>query len=177
MLPTVSVFMGSSLDGCIARPDGSLDWLERFNDPALGDYGYGALLETVDALVLGRSTWDTVAAFPEWPFGERRVLVFTHRPLETTRPKVAPAQGALRPQLESMAASGVRHVLLDGGALVRQGLEEGVVDRLTLSLVPLVLGSGRRLFLDGLPTTSLGLDGVQHWSNGMVQLRYRRASQ
>lgn len=177
MLPTVSVFMGSSLDGCIAGPEGGLEWLERFNDPALGDFGYGALLETVDALVVGRSTWDTVAAFPEWPFGERRVVVFTHRPLDTTRPKVQAAQGALRPQLESLAASGVRHVLLDGGALVRQGLEERVVDTLTLSLVPLVLGRGRRLFLDGLPMTLLALEGVQHWSNGLVQLRYRRASQ
>lgn len=177
MLPTVSVFMGSSLDGCIARPDGGLDWLDRFNDPALGDYGYGALLGSVDALVVGRSTWDTVAAFPEWPFGERRVVVFTHRPLTTTREAVSVAHGALRPQLESLARSGTRHVLLDGGALVRQGLAEGVVDHLTLSVVPLLLGSGRRLFQDGLPSTSLALDGVQHWSNGLVQLRYRRASQ
>lgn len=173
MRPRVSVYLGVSLDLRIARDDGRLDWLERFNDPAVGDYGYAAFMETVDTLVMGRSTFDTVLGFGAWPFGAKRVVVFTNRPL-ATNPGVETSSGPLTTALEELHARGARHVYLDGGRLVQQGLAEGIVDALTLSIVPLVLGSGRPLFTNGLPELSLQLVGSQAFATGLVQLRYQR---
>lgn len=173
MRPRVSVYLGVSLDLRIARDDGRLDWLERYSDPAVGDYGYAAFMETVDTLVMGRSTFDTVLGFGAWPFGAKRVVVFTNRPLESN-PGVETASGSLSGALESLHARGARHVYLDGGKLVQQGLAEGVVDALTLSIVPHLLGSGRPLFTTGLPELALQLVGSQAFPTGLVQLRYQR---
>jgi dihydrofolate reductase len=162
-----------SVDQYLARPDGSLDWLERFNDPAAGDAGYGAFFSTVDTVVLGRSTFDTVLGFDQWPYGGKRVVVFSHRALEHEGVEVA--SGPLASVLTSLRARGSQHVYLDGGQLVRQGLQENVVDLLTLSVVPHVLGSGRPLFAQGLPELRLTLLGSQVYPNGLVQLRYQRA--
>jgi dihydrofolate reductase len=172
--PRVSVFVGASVDLCIARLDGGLDWLERFNDPAAGDHGYGAFFATVDTLVVGRATYDTVLGFDAWPWEGKRVVVFTHRPLPV-RAGVVAAEGALLPVLERLHAEGAAHVYLDGGRLVQQGLREGVVDNLTVSIVPHLLGTGRPLFTQGLPEARLRLEGVQPYASGLVQLRYQRA--
>lgn len=171
--PRVSVYLGASLDLFIAREDGRLDWLERFHDPAVGDYGYGAFFSTIDTLVIGRSTYDTVLGFDAWPYEGKRVVVFSHRPI-APRAGVEHGEGALAPALEALFARGARHVYLDGGALVRQGLREGVVDALTLSVVPHLLGSGRPLFTSGLPELGLTLLGAQAFPTGLVQLRYER---
>ncbi|MDX2010429.1 MAG: dihydrofolate reductase family protein [Myxococcaceae bacterium] len=169
--PRVSVYLGVSVDGCIARPDGALDWLDPFNDAAVGDYGYAAFAASVDAVVMGRATFDTVLGFGAWPYEGKRVVVMSGRPLPDGA-KAERAQGALTPMLTRLHDEGVRHVYLDGGALVRQGLSEGVVDALTLSVMPLVLGAGRRLFDDAVPTARLTLVESQSFSNGVVQLRY-----
>jgi dihydrofolate reductase len=169
--PRVSVYLGVSLDGCIARPDGRLDWLDPFNDPALGDYGYADFSASVDTMVLGRATFDTVLGFGAWPYEGKRVVVMSGRPLPADA-KAERAEGALLPVLERLAADGARHVYLDGGALVRQGLREGVVDALTLSVMPLVLGAGRRLFDDSLSTLPLRLVDSRAFPNGVVQVRY-----
>lgn len=171
--PRVSVYLGVSVDLRIARTDGGLDWLERFNDPSLGDYGFSAFFGEVDTLVVGRATYDTVLGFGAWPWAGKQVVVFSHRPIDP-RPDVEVRHGPLLPVLEGCAARGGRHVYLDGGQLVQQGLREGVVDALTLSIVPHLLGSGRPLFVDGLPELRLKLRSSQAWPNGLVQLRYER---
>ena len=76
---TVSVFVGTSVDGFIARPNGNLDFL-----PAGGGepHGYDEFIATVDALVIGRKTFETVLAFPEWPYGDKRVVILSSRPLD-----------------------------------------------------------------------------------------------
>ncbi|MBL8921963.1 MAG: dihydrofolate reductase [Myxococcaceae bacterium] len=172
--PRVSVYLGVSVDLLIAREDGRLDWLERFHDPAGGDYGYAAFFSTIDTLVIGRATYDTVLGFDRWPWEGKRVVVFSHRPI-APRPGVEQAEGALAPALEALFALGARHVYLDGGALVRQGLREAVVDALTLSIVPHLLGSGRPLFERGGPELGLRLLGAEAFPSGLVQLRYERS--
>lgn len=170
--PRVSVYLGVSLDLRIARTDGRLDWLEQFHDPSVGDYGFAAFFASVDLLMMGRATYDTVLGFPDWPYADKRLVVLSHRPFTPARPTVERAEGSLAPLLERLGREGVRHVYLDGGQLVQQALREGVVDALTLSVVPLVLGSGRPLFVDGLPEARLRLEGVEHFRTGLVQLRY-----
>lgn len=172
--PRVSVYLGASLDLRIAREDGRVDWLEQFHDASVGDYGYAAFFATVDTLLIGRATYDMVSGFPQWPYEGKRVVVVTHRPV-APRENVETAEGRLSAVLERLASRGAKHVYLDGGQVVRQGLAEDVVDTLTLSLVPLVLGSGRALFENGLPTRRFSLLGAQSFPTGLVQLRYQRA--
>lgn len=171
-MPHVSVFLGVSLDGFIAREDGTLDWLERFQDPS-EDFGYAAFMSEVDTLVMGRNTHDTVLGFGPWPFEGKRVVVLTNRPLEANNGEETHA-GPLTPLMERFDAEGVKHVYLDGGVAVRHGLAEGLVDRLTLSWIPVQIGQGRRLFEAGLPPCEWNLERVERFENGIVQIQYNR---
>ena len=96
-LPDVHVFVGASLDGFIATEDNGLGWLDEVNS-AGEDYGYAEFLASVDAILLGRNTYDITRKFGEWPYGDRKVLVLTHRPLEPVKNE-RPVSGELRPIL------------------------------------------------------------------------------
>ena len=171
--PQVSVYIAVSLDGFIARADGRLDWLEPMQVPN-EDYGYSQFFSSIDAVVMGRATYDTALGFDAWPFETKRVAVLTHRPLDSRHGETA-HQGALTPLLASLVAEGIRHVYLDGGKVIRQGLTERVVDELTLSTVPVVLGKGRPLFDASLPESSWTLLSSRPFASGLVQSRYRSA--
>lgn len=187
MRPQVSVYIATSLDQCIAREDGSIGWLDRVHREG-EDYGYAAFMATVDMLLMGRATWDTVLGFGEWPYTGRRVGVMTNRVAEAqARAQNGEAffSGALGPILDRLGAEGVRRVYLDGGRLIRQGLGEGVVDDMVISVVPVLLGRGRRLFGEqageqadgqgGPPESEWAVAGVKAFESGLVQLSYRRA--
>ena len=173
MRPIVSVYIAISIDGYIARDDGALDWLEGVQDAGGDDYGYADFMSTIDAVVLGRETYDSVRTFDMWPFTGRRVVVLTNRPLVPAFGEVAYA-GALRPLMVRLAADGVQRVYLDGGATIRQGLDEALVDDMTLSIVPVLLGSGRPLFTRGLPGSQWSMTGARGHPTGLVQVRYQR---
>lgn len=177
MAPAVSAYLAVTLDGFIARDDGAVDYLQRFQSGG-DDYGYSAFIDTVDAVILGRGTYDVVLGFgvgPK-PFGDRRLIVLTHRPLPDGGIAAETHAGALAPLLERLGAEGRRHVYLDGGATIRQGLREGVVDAMTLSVIPLVLGSGKPLFERGLPGSAWTLVEARGFPSGLAQLRYERAA-
>ena len=164
-----SVFIATSLDGFIAREDGSLDWLElAAGDP--DDHGYSELMASVDTLVVGRGTYDTALGFPEWPYGGKRVVVMTHRAVEPRHGTEAFA-GTPRELLAKLADA--RHVYVDGGNVIRQFLDAGLIDDITLSLLPIVLGAGIPLF--GGREHRFKLEGHQAWPSGLVQLRMRLA--
>jgi dihydrofolate reductase len=166
-----AVFIATSLDGFIARPDGGLDWLDPFHDE---DHGYGAFFAGVDALVIGRGTYDTVLGFPAWPYGGKRVIVCTTR---TATPAHGEElwSGPPRELAERLDREGVRRVYLDGGVLIRGFLREGLVDEVTVDVVPILLGAGRPLFASGLPELPLRLLEAKSFPSGLVQLRYARA--
>jgi len=164
-----AVFIATSLDGFIARDDGRLDWLEPFHGE---EHGYDAFFDGVDALVIGRGTYDTVAGFPEWPYGNKRLIVCTSRAADPRHGEVL-WSGTPRALAERLDREGVRRVYLDGGALIRSFLADNLVDELTINVVPVILGSGRPLFSGGLPETSLGLVESMRFPSGLVQNRYR----
>jgi dihydrofolate reductase len=171
--PELRVFLAVSIDGCIARADGALDWLDAVNG-ANEDYGYASFLADIDAVVLGRITYERVIGFDAWPYAGRRVIVLTHRPLVPRAGESAHA-GALAPLLDRLGAEGVRAVYLDGGAAVRQGLREDLVDELILSDVPQLLGDGRPLFGDGVPASQWTLQRSRAYASGLVQNAWRRS--
>lgn len=169
--PRVSVFIATSLDGFIAREDGSIDFLDCVNTPG-EDYGFSEFFAQVDAVVLGRSTWETVQGFDSWPFAGRRVVVLTHRPLPARHGESAHT-GSLAPLLSQLHADGARHVYLDGGQAIRQGLAENLVDEMTISTIPVLLGNGRPLFAASVPASTWDLVNSHAWASGLVQNSWR----
>lgn len=178
--PRIRVFLGCSLDGCIAGPDNDLSFLHAPGPAdappaAPGSLGFEDFMGQVGALLMGRTTYDTVAAMDvPWPYGETPVLVATTRPIEGAPETVRAVGGPIAAMVaQARAAAGDRDVYLDGGALVRSALSAGLVDELTLTMLPIVLGAGIRLF-DGLPeAVALEFTGHHDAGMGMVQLTAR----
>src|SRR5512138_743346 len=115
------VFIATSLDGFIARPDGGIEWLRRFEGE---DHGYGAFFAGVDALVIGRGTYETVLGFPAWPYGEKRVIVCSSRAATPAHGEEL-WSGPVRALAERLDREGASRVYVDGGALIRSFLGEG----------------------------------------------------
>ena len=148
-----SVFIATSLDGCIARSDGSIDWLERANAsvPAGEDCGYANFMQTVDAIVMGRATFEKVLSFPDWPYGSLPVYVLstTISRLPAGVPdSVQVLQATPHEVVERTTQAGHRHLYIDGGRTIQAFLRAGLITELTITLIPLLLGSGIKLFGD-----------------------------
>jgi len=171
MRPHVSVYIAHSVDGYIADSEGSLDWL--FARAGDADHGYAGFMAGIDRLAMGRGTWDVIADEPDLPFGGRPVYVFTGRPA-TAREGVTFWSRTPEEAVAEWRAAGLRHVYVDGGRLISDFLAAGLVDDLTLTVVPVLLGSGAPLFHDIPVSTSLRLDSVTPYPSGLVQLRYVR---
>lgn len=166
----ISVFIASTIDNFIASTDGSLQWL--FDAAGEGeDYGYDRFLATVDALAMGRGTYDHIAHLDPLPFGGRPVYVFTHRPPEP-RDGVAFWQLAPRQAAAHWEATGHERVYLDGGRVISDFLAAGLVDDLLLTKVPLLLGDGLPLFHRVPVATPLRLLDVEPFPSGLVNLSY-----
>lgn len=168
--PATAAFLGMSLDGFIAGPNDELDWLERGGGPP-EDHGFAAFFASVDALLIGRRTWEVVRAFPAWPYGEKPVHVLSHRPGEGRHGERFHA-GPVEAVLEALGAAGLRRVYVDGGRVVSGVLAAGLLDELTVSVLPVVIGRGIRAFEDAGPERWLTLESSRPFGGGMVQLRY-----
>lgn len=157
----LSAYIASSLDGDIATGDGSLDRLEEAASSD-EDYGYESFLESVDALAMGRGTYDHIAHLDPLPFGGRQVFVFTH-----SRP--APRDGDTfwsetpAAALDRWSRMGLGRVYVDGGALIGSFLAEGLIDDLVLTRAPVLLGDGLPLFHPIPVNAEPRLEAVQSW--------------
>ncbi|TDU90651.1 dihydrofolate reductase [Kribbella voronezhensis] len=139
-----AVFIATSLDGFIARPDGSIDWL---TDPAEkpGDTGYQEFMAVIDTVVLGRKTYETVLGFDFWPYEGKQVEV-----LSSTLPAEADERIIVHRTLDGLVQTlndrGAKRVYADGGGVIRTFLRAGLLNELTITTVPVLIGSGIRLF-------------------------------
>jgi dihydrofolate reductase len=171
--PRTSTFVGISLDGFLARLDGSIDWLKPFEGT---DHGYGAFFETVDTMVVGRGTYDFVLGMLRsglpWPYLGKRCVVLTHRAVEGWNQERAFA-GEPRALLDALSEQGARHVYVDGGVVIRSFLASGLLDQLTVSVVPVLIGTGIPLFGGVALESGLVLEHATSFKNGIAQLRYR----
>ncbi len=141
---TGAVFIGTSLDGFIARLDGDLDWLTD-NDLDMGSTGYEEFFASVDALVVGRNTYETVVGFGEWPYAGKRVLVLS-RTLGDVNSPATSVHADLAEVVAILEAEGARRVYVDGGRTIQAFLREGLIQELTISRAPVLIGSGIPLF-------------------------------
>ena len=168
----ISVFVGTSGDGFIARPNGELDFLP----PGGGEpHGYDEFIASVDALVIGRNTFETVLAFPAWPYGDKRVVVLTSRPLDLSAVrggKVEQMSGPPSDIVAQLAATGAHHLYIDGGITVQRFLRAGLVQRLVITRVPVLIGDGIPLF-GALPRdVRLHHVATQHYPSGLLKSEY-----
>jgi dihydrofolate reductase len=142
------IFIAASLDGYIARSDGSIDWLIAAT-PTGDQHGYNEFIAQIDTIVMGRKTFDTVLGFDGWPYEGKRVIVLS-RTLESIPARLSGKAELHRgPVLElhaALAAGGCQGLYIDGGQTVQSFLREGLVDELTLTHIPILLGSGTPLF-------------------------------
>jgi dihydrofolate reductase len=170
---TASVFIGVSVDGYIARPNGNLDFLP----PGGGEpHGYDEFMATIDALVIGRKTFETVLAFAAWPYGDKRVVVLSRRPLDLSvvRGGVVEQMGGPPAEIVArLAASGARHLYVDGGVTIQGFLREGLIQRLIITRVPVLIGEGVPLFGGLSRDIRLHHVATRHYPSGLVQSEYR----
>jgi len=166
-----SVFVGVSLDGFIAREDGAFDFLpEDGGEP----HGFEEFFASVDALLIGRKTYETVLGFPGWFYGAKPVFVLSTRALAAA-PAGAVVERMSGPPAEvakQLAARGVGHVYVDGGATIQAFLRAGLIDRLIITRVPVLIGTGISLFgpLDG--DVRLTHVATRALASGLVQSEY-----
>lgn len=166
------VFIACSLDGFIAGPNHELDWLPQ-GSPDIEDT-FSPFFKEVGALLMGRRTYDVVSGFDgPWPYGQKPVLVATTRPLEPKAPSVRAVSGSVEELVDlarETAAPG--DVYLDGGGLIRSALDAGLVDEVTLTVVPVVLGEGVPLFAGASQRHQLSLKKSRPIGGGLVELIY-----
>ena len=166
--PTCCVFIATSLDGYIAGPGGSLDFLKTV-ERAGEDYGYADFFKTIDTLIVGRTTYETVLGFGAWPYTDKQCAVLTHRP--------APSKHGERflsgtPEEVLAQLPTARRIYVDGGDVIRQFLAAGLIDELTLSTIPVLLGGGAPLF-GAAPKRNFTLKTTRGFPSGLVQATYR----
>jgi dihydrofolate reductase len=173
---TVSVFIGTSLDGFIARLNGDLDWL-----PAGGGepHGYDEFIASVDALVIGRKTFEKVLTFETWPYGDKRVVVLSSRPVDLSVVRggvVEQMAGAPSEIVSRLAARGAHHLYVDGGITIQRFLQAGLIQRLIITRVPVLIGDGIPLFGTLPHDIRLRHVATQQYPSGLVKSEYTVAA-
>ncbi len=167
----VSLFIATSLDGYIAREDESMDWL--LDDQ---DYGYERFYESVDTVVLGRHTWDELKTLGDYPYEGKKGFVFCSQSAGQTDPNVTFVTERIEDWLVRAKQQCGRNIWVIGGSkLVDECLEAGLVDEITLSIHPVLLGKGTPLFRGKQPEMGLKLVYSKVYQTGVVQLVYQRA--
>jgi dihydrofolate reductase len=167
----VSVFVGTSVDGFIARRNGDLDFLP----PDGGEsHGYDEFIATVDTIVIGRKTFETVLSFDSWPYGNKPVVVLSHTSLDLSGVDGIVEQLAGEPSdiVATLSARGLQHLYVDGGATIQAFLRDGLVNRLTITRVPVLIGDGIPLF--GTLTRDIPLRHLytRNYPSGLVTSEY-----
>lgn len=172
----ISLFIATSLDGYIAKPNDDLSFLKLVEIEG-EDYGYEKFTDTIDTLIIGRRTYDYVLkeiGSSHYDNGEREVYVITR----TQRPNVGKTTfytGSLTDLVEQLKSENGKNIYCDGGAeVINELLKNDLVDEFIISVVPVLLGNGTRLFKDGRPEQLLEFVTVKTFETGLTQLHYKR---
>jgi dihydrofolate reductase len=174
-MPTGHVFIATSLDGYIARKDGTLDWLILPGDTE--DYGYTPFIKDIDGIIMGRGSYEAVSGFDPWPY-DRPVLVLSRQlagtePPEALRGRVSFSDLPPRAAMDLLGRQGAERVYVDGGQIVQAFLRDGLIADMVITRIPVLIGEGRSLFgmIDG--DIHFVHDKTETFPSGFVQSRYR----
>lgn len=173
-----SVFIATSLDGFISREDGSIDWLMKANNlaPSGEDCGYKSFISTVDRLVMGRHSFEKVLSFDAWPYGSLPVIVMSSQTVvipENLRHCISVSAETPIELVNRLSKEGAKHLYIDGGVTIQRFLTSSLIDELTITIIPVLLGSGRSLF--GKLKSDIELYHVETrtFEGGFVQIKYQ----
>lgn len=179
----VRVYMGCSFDGFIAGVNDDIDWLNEsysLDDDLKPDPNvltFDKFMSEVGAILMGRSTYNIVENFGQWHYGDTPVLVATNRPLDPMTDTIRTHAGSIHELVaKAKLLAGDKDVYLDGGDLVRQALNAGLVDEITLTILPILLGQGVRLFDNLESRTKLQFASHRSHDGGFVQITARTLS-
>jgi dihydrofolate reductase len=171
----LSVFVGATVDGFIARPNHDLDFLPEDCEP----HGYDEFMATVDVIVIGRNTFEKVLSFGGWAYGKKRVVVLSSQPVDLAAVRegnvdcaVEQMGGAPADIVARLEASGASHAYIDGGITIQRFLYAGEIQRMIVTRVPVLIGQGIPLF-GGLPhDIKLRHVATRTYAGGLVQSEY-----
>ena len=167
------LYIATSLDGYIAAPNDDLSFLSIVEKEGQ-DYGYGSFLKTVDTVILGRKTYDWVMTNAgQLSYPDLKVYVITREKRESVG-NVEFYSGDLEELVKKIKSEPGKNIFCDGGAqIVNQLLKFELIDEFVISVVPVLLGNGTKLFQDIMPTQNLKLIESKQFETGLVQLRYK----
>ncbi|RQO31659.1 dihydrofolate reductase [Taibaiella sp. KBW10] len=175
-MPLLTIYIATSLDGYIAQANDDLSFLKLVEKEG-EDYGYAAFTDTIDTIILGRKTYDWVLKEigpAHYDNGDRKVYVITR----TEKPGIGNTTfytGDLRELVQQLKSGNGKNIYCDGGAeIINELLQNDLIDEMILSIVPVLLGSGTRLFKSGRPQQELVLLQVKTFETGLTQLHYKR---
>ena len=168
----VILYIAMSLDGYIAQPNDNLDFLSIVQKEG-EDYGYSAFVSSIDTVILGRKTYDWVMTqVPEFPHVDKNTYVVTR----TAKPSIGKTHfytGSLKHLVATLKAETGKHIFCDGGAeTVHELLKHELIDEFIISVIPILVGNGTKLFKDGRPEQRLELVYVKQFETGLTQLHY-----
>jgi dihydrofolate reductase len=144
-----TAYIATSVDGFIAREDGSIGWLPTEGGPDGEDYGYQDFMDSVDALVMGRNTYETVLSLGSWPYGTKPVVVLSRRQLdvpESISETVSVMSASPSDVIQHLAERGFNHLYIDGGRTIQEFIRTGLIQKIIITKIPILIGSGIRLF-------------------------------
>lgn len=172
-----SVFVATSLDGFIARTGGELDWLDRANAtvPEGEDCGYRPFMDSIDALIMGRKTYEKALSFSEWSYGDKPVVVLSSNKIEIPAQLAQTVSHSAESPIElcdRLSEQGAKRLYIDGGITIQRFLAEGLIDDLTITVIPIILGKGIPLFGDFNRDIILKHTATKTYGFGFVQLTY-----
>jgi dihydrofolate reductase len=172
----VSIYIATSLDGFIARENGDLDWLPG-SDGEMGheDYGYQDFMDSVGVMVMGRNTYEQVLSFGKWPYGEKQVVVLSSHliPIPDELAKTVEVRSGDPTELvQGLGKTGIKHLYVDGGKTIQRFLRAGLINEITITRIPVLIGSGISLFGDLPKDIELTHIKTTSYENGFVQSKY-----
>ncbi|HAS40051.1 MAG TPA: dihydrofolate reductase [Microscillaceae bacterium] len=171
----VKLYIAASLDGFIARKDHSLDWLDALPNPEKTDYGYYAFYESIDTVLMGRSTYEVILGFDvDWPYPDAQTIIFSRSSeVNITTPNTRLVNEDIKTYVTKLRQEKGKDIwLAGGGQLVTSFLNEGLIDEMIVSITPVILGEGVPLFAQTPKETKLKLTDAQHFGSGMVNVTY-----
>lgn len=170
------LYIAMSVDGYIAKPDDDLSFLSIVEKPG-EDYGYGEFMETVDTVIMGRKTYDWVVKQVDFPHADKETYIITRTP-RPGQGKLNFYSGSLTDLVKNLKGRPGKNIFCDGGAeIVNELLKHDLIDELRLSVIPILVGSGTKLFNDGMPEQTLTLTNSKTFDTGLVQLHYKRTGE
>ncbi|ACK64724.1 bifunctional deaminase-reductase domain protein [Rippkaea orientalis PCC 8801] len=170
------VYIATSLDGFIATSNGGLEWLEELPNPEQSDYGYAEFMKSIDAIMMGRNTFEKVLTFAQWVYNKPVFILsnsLTKLP-DDILDKAEIIKGDIKKLISQLNQKGYKNLYIDGGQVIQSFLQEDLIDEIIITRVPIILGKGVSLFGEREKPLKFRHQKTQIYNNILVKSHYIR---